>query len=241
MKREWWLISDIDGTLTGDDAALARLRGVLETAAGRIGFGVASGRSPRLINEAAAQFALPEPELIIAAVGSEIHHPQLAEGSWPGSLADSWQPDLIREVLAGVAGVERQAAAGQGPYKLGFLAGPAAAEAAGLALQEAGLELELVSSAGEFLDVMPGGVSKGSAVRFAARELQVPLPRVVVAGDTGNDADMLTCGARAILVANHSAEVAHLADDPRVFVARNNHAAGILEGLVHYGVIQEVG
>lgn len=239
MKRQWWLISDIDGTLTGDAAALARLRELLEEAAGRIGFGVASGRSPDLIREAVAGFSLPEPELVIAAVGSEIHHPQIAAASWPGELACAWQPGKIRDVLADVPDLELQAAAGQGPYKLGFLAAPAAASAAAAALHAAGLEAELVPSAGEFLDIMPRGVSKGSAVRFAADALQMPLSRVVVAGDTGNDTDMLTCGARAILVGNHSSEVAHLVDDPRVYVAQRNHAAGILEGLAHYGVIQE--
>lgn len=240
MKRDWWLISDIDGTLTGDDVALYRLRRLLETEAERIGFGVASGRSPELVSEAVTAFGLPQPELVIAAVGSEVFHRDIPAGSWPGELADTWLPERIGEVLEGVEGVEPQAAAGQGPYKLGFLAAPEAAAAAVAALHNAGLAAELVPSAGEFLDVMPAGVSKGSAVRFAAEQLQVPLSRVIVAGDTGNDVDMLTCGAPAILVANHSSEVAHLADDPRVYVARRAHAAGILEGLVHYGVIREV-
>lgn len=240
MKRDWWLISDIDGTLTGDDRALARLRRLLEAESERIGFGVASGRSPELVREAVTGFGLPEPELVIAAVGSEVYHRDIEAGSWPGELVDTWLPDRVREVLAGVPGVEPQAAAGQGPHKLGFLAEPEGAAAAAAALQDAGLAAELVPSAGEFLDVMPKGVSKGSAVRFAAEQLQVPLSRVIVAGDTGNDVDMLTCGALAILVANHSSEVAHLAENPRVYVARSAHAAGILEGLVHYGVTREV-
>lgn len=240
MSRDWWLISDIDGTLTGDDAALSRLAAVLEAERGRIGFGVASGRSPDLVREAVSQFRLPEPELVIAAVGSEISHVQIDKQSWPGALASDWQPELIRELLQAVPGVRIQNEAGQGPFKLGYLAAPAAAAAAAARLADAGVPARLIPSAGEFLDIMPEGVSKGSAVRFAATALNVPLDRIVVAGDTGNDEDMLTCGARAVLVANHGTEVAHLAADPRVYLARRAHAAGILEGLRMYGVLQEV-
>lgn len=239
MSLHWWLISDIDGTLTGDERALARLRSRLEADRERIGFGVASGRSPELIREAVASYSLPQPELFIASVGSEISHPQIDPEAWPGEKAGGWQPDLIRELLAGVPGVELQSEAGQGRYKLGYLADAASAAAAARRLQAAGLEAQLVPSAGEFLDIMPKGVSKGSAVRFAAHALQVPLHQVIVAGDTGNDLDMLTCGARAILVANHTKEVAHLKQDPGVYVARNPHAAGIMEGLRHYGVFEE--
>lgn len=236
MTRDWWLISDIDGTLTGDPAALAELTLRLERNHDRIGFGVASGRSPELVAEAVAEFSLPQPELVIASVGTQISGAGISPEQWPaGQLAD-WRPAELRELLSGLAGIELQSEAGQGPHKLGFLASAAAAQQARQAVSSAGLKANLLHSAGEFLDVLPAGVSKGSAVRFFAARSGLPLERIVVAGDTGNDRDMLLCGARAILVANHTAEVSDLVHEPAVFSSHARHAAGILEGLSHYRV-----
>ncbi len=237
MTRDWWLISDIDGTLTGDDRALAELRTLLEAEADRIGFGVASGRSPGLVAEAVEQFGLPQPELVIASVGSELSYPSVTPADWPGCHLDSWQPQELKALLAGVPGVELQSEAGQGPHKLGFLATAEAAEAARRQVREAGLQANLLHSAGEFLDVLPEGVDKGSAVRFFASHTGLGLDRVIVAGDTGNDRDMLLCGACAILVANHTEEVADLADRPGIYASRGSHAAGILEGMRHFGTV----
>lgn len=236
MARHWWLISDIDGTLTGDPDALQELSGQLALS-GTIGFGVASGRSPELVEAAVREFALPEPELIIAAVGSEVKGAGLREADWPGALLADWQPEALDGLLSGVPGVERQPPAGQGRHKLGYYASAEAAVRARAELEAAGLKANLLHSADRFLDVLPAGVSKGSAVRFAAAQLGVPLSRVVVAGDTGNDRDMLLSGARAILVANFTRELDDLVGHADVYRARAAHAAGILEGLRHYGVI----
>lgn len=236
MRRDWWLISDIDGTLTGDDHSLAELRTLLEEQRGRIGFGVASGRSPGLVDEAVERFGLPQPELVIASVGSELQFPSVTPADWPGRHLADWQPAELRMLLAAVPGVKPQAEAGQGPHKLGFLAAAEAADAAREAVRKAGLKANLLHSAGEFLDVLPEGVDKGSAVRFFAGHAGLGLDRIIVAGDTGNDRDMLLSGARAILVANHSPEVADLARQPGVYAAHGSHAAGILEGMRHFGI-----
>ena len=71
-QPEWLLISDVDGTLTGDDAALSELMRMLR-ASPHIGFGVATGRSLDLVLAAVEEFALLEPDPIIASVGSEIY------------------------------------------------------------------------------------------------------------------------------------------------------------------------
>lgn len=236
MTPTWWLVSDIDGTLTGDSAGLAALRGWLADQAGRVGFGVASGRSPELIAEAVREFGLPEPQLSIASVGSEIITSDPGFPDWPGPLLDSWRPDELRAVLAQVDGIEPQPPAGQGQHKLGYWGPAEAADRARLAVAAAGLEANLLHSAGRFLDVLPAGVSKGSAVRFVARWLDVPLSRIVVAGDTGNDRELLLCGARAVMVANHTEELAELKHADAVYTASQPHALGVLEGLRHYGV-----
>lgn len=240
MKRRW-LISDIDGTLTGSDTALARLSGHLERRSAPR-FGVASGRSPELVEQAVRDFGLPEPELVIASVGSEIAGAGRSWSDWPPAPARAgFRRDEILSVLRGVSGVEPQGAEGQGPYKLSFTATAAAAAAARQELRAAGLTVSVIHSAGRWLDVLPEGVTKGTAVRFFSRATGVPLSDIVVAGDTGNDLDLLLSGARAVLVANHTEELAHLRGDPRVYAAAKPHAAGVLEGLEHHFGAAEAG
>jgi len=62
----------------------------------------------------------------------------------------------------------------------------------------------------------------------------------VVAGDSGNDRDMLTGATPAIVVGNHAQELADLAEQPDIYFARAPHAAGILEGLEARGWLAAV-
>jgi len=230
-------VSDIDGTLTGDAAALDELKLILESHRDRVSFGVASGRSPALVEEAVLEFGLPAPELIIAAAGSEIAEPDWLGAAWTGQMAPGWDRAATERLLAGVDGLVAQDSAGQGAFKVSWLAGVAAAERARLALDGAGVRANLVHSHGRFLDVMPRGVDKGSAVRFAAERLGAGLERTIVAGDSGNDEAMLLCGARPVLVANFDREVAHLAARPDVYTAPRPHAGGVIDGLRYHGAI----
>lgn len=237
MPASWLLVSDIDGTLTGDDSALTRLMGRLADAHGTLAFGVASGRSPTLVAEAVAAFGLNEPDLVIAGVGSEIAVPAGLGTRYQRHVAAGWDREAVVNALATAPGLVPQDAAGQGPFKVSFHAPAAALPGARAALVEAGAGARLIHSHGKFLDVLPPRASKGEAVRFAAAAMGLPLTRVVVAGDSGNDADMLTCGARAVVVANYDLELEPRLAGADVYWARNRHAAGVLEGLVHHGAL----
>jgi mannosylfructose-6-phosphate phosphatase len=103
-------------------------------------------------------------------------------------------------------------------------------------LADAGLRAKVVYSAGRFLDLLPYRSGKGGAVAYTADLLGIPAAGVVTAGDTGNDLDMMRpdLGFRSIAVGNATDELQHL-DEPHVYHATAAHAAGIREGLVHYG------
>jgi sucrose-phosphate synthase len=59
----------------------------------------------------------------------------------------------------------------------------------------------------------------------------------MVAGDSGNDRDMILGATNGLVVGNHSEELATLQGKVRVFFSRKTYAAGIIDGLVHYGFI----
>jgi sucrose-phosphate synthase len=61
-----------------------------------------------------------------------------------------------------------------------------------------------------------------------------------VAGDSGNDEEMLTGNTLAVVVGNHDPELEKLRGEPFVYFARNHFARGIIEGIEHYDFFGEI-
>lgn len=230
------LVSDIDGTLIGDREALAEL--LAELARRGWGLGIATGRRLESAVEVLAEWGVPAPDLLITAVGAEIHYGarRLADASWSRHLDYRWRPEEIRRLLLDeLAGrLTLQAESEQRRHKISFDVtgrGLPSVPALRRMLRERGLHAHLVPSHGRYLDVLPIRCSKGLALRWVAQRWEIPLESIVVAGDSGNDRDMLTGATPAIVVGNHAEELADLAERPRVYFARGACAAGILEGL----------
>ena len=66
------------------------------------------------------------------------------------------------------------------------------------------LSAKLIYSHESFLDVLPVRASKGQAVRYLAYKWGLPLGNFLVAGDSGNDEEMLLGDTLAVVVGNHS-------------------------------------
>ena len=90
-----------------------------------------------------------------------------------------------------------------------------------------------------FLDLLPVRASKGAAIEYLARKWGLALDHVLVAGDSGNDRDMLEGPALGVVVGNHAEELKSLAAQDTLYFASATHAGGILEGLRHYGFVGE--
>ncbi|MBN1853787.1 MAG: glycosyltransferase, partial [Pirellulales bacterium] len=96
------LITDIDNTLLGDDAALALLRELLHKNRDHTGFGIASGRSLELVSRILEEKSINEIDVVIASVGSEIYYGKefTPDKGWASHLRSKWKPGRIREALA---------------------------------------------------------------------------------------------------------------------------------------------
>ena len=97
----------------------------------------------------------------------------------------------------------------------------------------------MVFSHGQYLDFLPQRASKGAAIRYLATKWGIPFRRILVAGDSGNDEEMLrgvTCG---VIVGNYSKELEHLKGLRRMFFSQQEYAAGIIDGLDHYGFLED--
>lgn len=238
--------SDLDGTLIGDAAASAVFSAAWRT--------LPDGMRPhlvyatgRLVDDAiatAAAAGLPAADFVIGGVGTEIvdaRGGRLAE--FAHRLAEGWDRERVEAMVATIPGIVRQDAAYQHAYKSSWFlrdASPAFIATLEQQLADAGLQAEIVYSSDRDLDILPGAGTKGKALAWLAGRAGIDRREVVVAGDTGNDLSMFRLpGVRGVVVANARAELVAGVTDLPVFVSRHAAAAGVVDGLVHYGVFTE--
>lgn len=237
------LVTDLDGTFIGDDAATCDLW--VELDASGIGVGFATGRHLTSVQAFYDRLGTQRRALAcICMVGTEIwlldDSGYRKDPRWSRHIAEGWERDRVsRFVAERIAGAELQPAEWQSPLKISYFL-PAGSgdqvERLEADMARASLAATTVFSADRFLDILPARSGKGSAVAHLAADLELSPGDVVVAGDTGNDLDMMRpeLGFRSIAVGNATAELAtHVG--PAHYRARADHALGIREGLVHHG------
>ncbi len=235
------LVSDIDNTLVGSVPhlhAFGNWRRVQENLA----FGVATGRSFHSAMAVLEQQDVPRPEVMITSVGSEIYtlsengvSYELDEG-WLKTIAANWQRSAVERVLRGVSGLVPQAPLEQRDFKLSYFSdgNHATVERVRAALQNAGVLASVIHSHRRYLDILPIKASKGTAVDHVRRRYGLPESSVFVAGDSGNDIEMLKAIPQSIIVANYSDNLGKLPALKHSYIASSTHAAGIIEGVLHF-------
>jgi len=234
-----FLITDLDGTLFGDRQAIQELMEKLQLHEKRVAFGIATGRRLESALEALREWKVPTPDILITAVGSEIHYGQDArqDYTWRRHIAHRWEPEKIRSLMKTLPGVRRQPASEQRGHKISYYLDPrqtpSRREIVALLRRER-LAAQVITSHERFLDLLPIRASKGRAVRYLALKWGVPFENIIVAGDSGNDEDMLKGRTLGVVVGNHNPELDHLRDRENVYFARRENAGGILEGIEHF-------
>lgn len=235
------LIADIDGTLIGDRQGLRELLIHLHKARPTLGLGIATGRCLESALQVLREWEVPLPEVLITSVGGEIHYgPQLTlDQSWQDYISPNWQPEAIRSAMTELPGLRPQIPVTDRPLnKVGYVLDPAQAPKPRQILQhlkQQQLSARAIFCHQRYLDLLPQRASKGDAVRFFAHKWGYALTDILVAGDSGNDESMLTCGALAMVVRNYSPELKKLQRGCQpIYFAQQSHAWGILEALHHF-------
>lgn len=239
------LISDIDHTLTGNIGGSVAFAA---WAAGRhAAFAVATGRSVTEARRVLAQSALPTPDAMITSVGSELYLPGpdgrlMFDTGFATWINTGWDRDTVLSTLT-ETGFAFQPAVEQRRWKLSGYGDAENADMVKQALRDRGLHTHVIASHGRLIDILPLRAGKANAATYLARRMGVPPARVVVAGDSGNDLDMLqavglgqTTGiGNGILVGNALPELTEKLNNPAVYHATRHHADGVLEGLAAIG------
>jgi HAD superfamily hydrolase (TIGR01484 family) len=270
VKPPLLICTDLDRTLlpNGREPESPGVREILARLVSRdeLDLVYVSGRDLRLALEAMEEYRLPRPRFVIGEVGTSVHawtgeHWQ-SSAAWRERILAEWggsRPGQLVDALAAIEGIELQEPAKQGPAKISFYfdqnADRARLEASITRVaRDLGMSHRQVWSSAEvegraFLDILPRSASKLHAIEFLIETWHYEEARVLFAGDSGNDLEVLASGLRAVLVANADEEVrsqavetaTSLGHRDRLYLARGgflgangNYGAGILEGLAHF-------
>ena len=238
-QRRRLLVCDIDNTLLGDREALKKFLSWHAASGDETYLGIATGRSFHSAQAILAAEGVPNPDVIISSVGAQIHWFDderrcfVEDERWKARIARDWDADAIAALAARIE-LRRQGPLEQRVGKSSYFLDDHDPVRVAKIFAEKELSVEVVASHGRYLDILPYGVGKHSAVLHAGEKLGLLQSQVIVAGDSGNDRSMLRACPHPIVVGNWSDG---LLDDPALshaYVASATHAAGILEGVRHY-------
>ena len=183
-----------------------------------------TGRDPGLVDEALTEWEIPEPDLLIADVGTTIAARSYGRWEkwfiWEDTIARDWtgrSTEDLKDLLNGLSGLTPQEDSRQAAFKLSYYTPPGTAGTAGAQdtrerLEAAGVKANVVwslddSSGTGLLDVLPVSATKRLAIEFVMERWRFGLKEVVFSGDSGNDLDVLVSPIPAVLVANASDEL----------------------------------
>ena len=231
------LATDLDGTLlAGSHDSRRRIRDLFSGGLPGARIVFVTGRSLESIMPLLSDPTIAAPHYIVADVGATIVHGDLRPveplqhdiaARWPGSQA-------VLRALAGFS-LQRQSVPQERRCSFTITEG-GITPALRAAVEELGCDL--LFSAGRYLDVLPRGVGKGSALLGLAHAEGIDPANIIVAGDTLNDLSMLQAGFRGIVVGG--AEPALIESVRRlgqVHIASEEGCGGILQGMSHHGIL----
>lgn len=234
--NRWLLVSDIDDTLIGDNASLRRFCRLAENA-DTFRLVLNSSRPIESIKMTLEQLDVQLPAAgIIGAMGTEM----LLDGDlytdWQESF-DPWDRSIIDRIMMQIGAVPH-ANEYQTPYKASFAVGRERQREVMNAIAESGLSCKIVVSGESDFDILPEGAGKGRATLKCAERLGFSRQKLIVAGDSANDIDLFNVSPRGILVGNARNELRQGVDAASTYTATQPFAAGVIEGLLHWGVIE---
>ncbi|MFG1400754.1 HAD family hydrolase [Xanthobacter sediminis] len=244
------LATDLDGTFLGGTLAMrAALYDWISRHRDSVGLIFVTGRDPDFIRALCAGEAgdgprVPLPDYVVADVGTTVAQVELRAGrpalsfihKLEAPIAAAWgaRSAFVRETLAGAPGLRPQDTPFR--HRMSYHYDPAAYDPAAVRPLEAS-GLDILISAGCFLDVLPGGVNKGSTLLALIDHIGVPRADVLVAGDTLNDLAMFRTGLHGAVVGGAEAALLDAtAALPHARHCRTPGAGGIAEAIAAFNL-----
>ncbi len=244
-KIDRLIVADIDNTLIGDDEAMKNLFQLIEQTEENVGFGIATGRNYNDVLNLISDHNIPHPEILITSAGTEIYYGKnlTPDRSWRKHINYRWEPERIRELMETIDGLFLQEENEQSTYKISYKIDFSVAPKLSVirkVLREKGIRAKVILSLNMFLDILPVRAGSGLCMRHMAFKWDFPLENILIAGNSGNDSEMLAGNTLGVVVGNYSVELEKLREYPRVYFADAHHAAGIIEGIEYYDFLDTI-
>lgn len=239
------LCCDLDGTLLGKPDATLLFKQVWETQPDEHQ-PVLVYNTGRLLSDALRTIQrsdLPKPQYLVCGVGTMIYDMQARTvmHEFADIMSENWDRSRAEQVVLGLTNAVKQPVQFQNAFKSSWYLHQATPEQIALlekGLADTGMEAVVVYSSARDLDVLPKYANKGNALEWLLRHLDIPPYEVLVAGDSGNDSAMFQIpGVRGIVVENAQPELVEATLGLPCYRSQTICADGVLEGLLHYGVI----
>lgn len=240
LDAEKLIVSDIDHTLLGDDKALKDFINLLARVDSGVGFAVATGRTVDSAFNVLKKNNVPYPDIIISSVGAEVYYNYqgrlIYSTGWDAHIKHQWNREKIKQLLSGFDFLQYQEEDTQRKFKISYYTSdvPENIEEVKSTLIKNKIKANVIFSHGQYLDILPYRASKGKAIRYLAYRWNIPYENILVAGDSGNDSEMLKGDLLGVVVANYSSELESLKGQSRIYFANREYAGGIIEGINHY-------
>ncbi|HRO45357.1 glucosylglycerol-phosphate synthase [Agriterribacter sp.] len=229
------LATDLDGTFLGGRQAdrLKLYRLIREQENIRLMF--VTGRGIESVMPLLDNPVIPDPDYIICDVGATILNGQTLEpvqpiqseieNQWPGTL-------VIQKQMRKIKGLRLQPVSQQRRCSF-FYDERTDIDTVKRVADEMGLDVLL--SAGRFLDILPKNINKGSTLKRLVKLMQFSAKDILVAGDTLNDRSLYDTQYKGVVVgAAEPALMDYTNGMPNVLQAKSQGAGGILESMKHF-------
>jgi len=230
------LVTDLDGTLIGAGDVTRSL--VSWCRRRQVAIVYNTGRTWASARMLLRDLGLPWPDALVTGVGTEIRYRRGGppDHAWQDWVSARWDRQAV-EAVARTLGFElvRQPPIAQGRFKVSFeVLEPAIAAEFFARLQQARLWVHGMLTEDRWVDVIPFRAGKGAAAAHVTMRLGLSPENMLAAGDSENDIGLLSRSGPAVAVGNATRNLLGRLSPP-VFRAHQPEAAGILEGMRHFG------
>ena len=228
---DYLLVCDLDDTLTGDKKAIRKFNAI--TISKKFCLAYSSGRYKSSITSVTVRTGLVNPDVMIANLGTEIYYAPdwNKDNEWEQIINKSCNKEKIISVLDDFD-LQRQ------PYDKKFVVPYYAnndSVVKEIEKRMGNCNAKLVHTGKRFLDIIPKNAGKGNAARYVGRKMKLP---IICCGDSENDEEMLKKSDYGILVGNAPSHLRkEMSKYSHVYVAESFYARGVIEGLMHLGII----
>jgi sucrose-phosphate synthase len=246
-QKKWLIVCDIDGTLLFEHLnhpGLKQFNDFIESNRDSIILALNSGRNLQSLRQAVEEGPIVRPDFMICSLGTEIYSDGEFETEipiWGRRMRKSWNREAIREKLEELPYLQEQEEVNQRPSKLSYIVLDNAHLVSRIKkhLGPLSKKIKIIPSHEIYLDIMPYFAGKGEAVKYLAKLLKISGKRIITAGDSGNDLDMLACGFKSIVVSNHTVELYDFPATKRMYYSSFPASLGVLDGFAHHKVFSD--